>query len=241
MKRLNQVIVAEAQAKTSCQEQISKLHHLSSKEDLYSGLSKTYTPLKEEDEALPTEEKRIQVRAVEQIEAAKTAWKDLFDLTLSKDRGNCEAKADLIIDGGVILSGVPVTYLLFLEKRVTDILTFLKNIPVLNEAYDWELGVGGIYRSNEVKTHRTKKVQRGLVLHPPTDKHPAQTQLIVEDVVVGHYHTQHTSGALPHDQKKDLVKKAEKVLRAVKEAREKANIAEAPEADTSPLMDYIFG
>ena len=44
----------------------------------------------------------------------------LFDVTLTKDTANCTARADVKIGDSVLLPAVPVTYLLFLEKQLTD-------------------------------------------------------------------------------------------------------------------------
>lgn len=49
----------------------------------------------------------------------------LFDVTATKDWANCEARADVTVDGWVLVSAVPVSCLLFLEKRLTDIYAFV--------------------------------------------------------------------------------------------------------------------
>jgi hypothetical protein len=41
----------------------------------------------------------------------------LFDVTPTKDWANCEARADVKVDGRVLVPDVPVAYLLFLEKQ----------------------------------------------------------------------------------------------------------------------------
>jgi hypothetical protein len=36
----------------------------------------------------------------------------------------------------------------------------------------------GLWVTEPIQTHRTKKVQKPIVLYPPTTEHPVQTQLI---------------------------------------------------------------
>ena len=37
-----------------------------------------------------------------------------------------------------LLTGVPVTYLLFLDKKLVDMLTFVRKLPVLADEHEWE-------------------------------------------------------------------------------------------------------
>lgn len=240
-RKLNQVIAAEAQARAATSGKIGQLAALSGRSELYNGLTKTYTPLNESDpDSLPPDEKKAQMLVSEQLRLAREAWADLFDLTFVKDSGNCNAKADVKIDGKTVLSDVPVTYLLWLEKQMGQILLFCRALPQLDEAHDWTEGANGLYRSNKVKTHRTKKVQRPIVMYDATPEHPAQTQLITEDIVVGHYETQYVSGAMPFPRLRALVTRIERALRAVKEAREEANTQEVVNRTAEPLLDYLF-
>jgi hypothetical protein len=167
---------------------------------------------------------------------------ELLDITAQKDFANCSARANVVIDGQTILSQAPVTYLLFVEKQLTDLRTLVGKLPVLSNDENWKLDeVAGLYKTDDIVTNRTVKVQKPLVLYPATDKHPAQTQLVTEDVTAGSWNTVKQSGAIPADRRTALLDRIERVLNAVKEAREEANGAEAPKvAAGNPLLGFIF-
>ena len=80
-----------------------------------------------------------------------------------------------------------------------------------------------MYKTQATLTSKTKKVQKPIVLYDATKEHPAQTQLITEDVVIGHWSTVKHSGALPMPKKKKILENIEKLNKAVKFAREEAN------------------
>jgi len=84
------------------------------------------------------------------------------------------ARADVVIDGQTIATDVPVTYLLFLEKQLVDLHTFVKKLPVLDAAESWVRDDStDSWRTEAVRTIRTKKVPRNHVKAEATDKHPA--------------------------------------------------------------------
>lgn len=89
-------------------------------------------------------------------------------------------------------------------------------------------------------TTKTKKEQRPIVLYDATDKHPAQTQLITEDVSIGTWKTVKQSGAIPVPRKKVLLERVDKLLKAVLVAREQANSVEATdECVGAAIMGYL--
>src|SRR5690606_21679245 len=107
------------------------------KPTLFEGISRTYQPLDEDGETQPAEKKNVQFKAHEAIAEARAALVDLFDVTATQDWANCEAKADVRVDNAKVLEQVPVTYLLFLEKQLTDLGTFVGTIPTLDSGETW--------------------------------------------------------------------------------------------------------
>lgn len=81
---------------------------------------------------MPPESTLVQVRAEDVLRDTASALTGLFDVTATKDRANCAARADITVGGRVLVSEVPVSYPLFLEKRLTDINTFVRKLPVLD-------------------------------------------------------------------------------------------------------------
>jgi hypothetical protein len=241
--KLCQVLAIEKGVKSRTASTVTGLYHKVQKGVLLNGLSKTYEPLNEDGVRYPPERQRVQVRADEVLRETQKALTELFDVTAQKDFANCAAKADITVDGQVVLSGVPVTYLLFLEKQLTDLKTLLSKIPTLDSAEDWSYDTAaGLFKSAPVVSTRTQKVQKPIVLYDATEEHPAQTQLISEDIVVGNWTTVKQSGALPADRKRTLRQRVEKLLESVKFAREAANSEEAEKVEVgAKVLNFVFG
>ena len=229
MQKLNQVIAVEKGVKAKVKADQTQVYQANDKPQLFEGFQKTYNPVREDGEKLPPENKRVQFNALELVREVGNRVTELLDITATKDFANCNAKADVVVDDVVVVKGAPVTFLLFLEKEVTDMRTFLAKLPTLDPAEEWALDAGsGFYRTPATQSIKTKKEQRPLVMYPATPAHPAQTQLITEDITVGTWTTTKLSGAVPDRVRKALVSRAEQLLNAIKKAREEANGVEAP-------------
>ena len=241
-QKLNQVVAIEKGVKSRVYAEITQLHKLNQKNELFNGFSKSYTPKDEDGECYPAENKKVQMFAGEAIKLFTENLAQLLDIEAVKDFANCNAKADVVIDGELLIEQAPTTYLLFLEKQINDIKTYIEKIPVLDPSDDWTEDVNsGLYKTATVSTHRTKKVQKPVVMYDATDRHPAQTTMITEDITVGYWNVIKQSGALPIPKIKKFLERIEKLSIAVKYAREQANgiNAENKEVGTR-LFRYIF-
>lgn len=240
--KLNQVLAIEKGVKSKAHGTVTQLYHQVQKPALLNGQSRVFTPLSEDDMKYPAESQRVQVKAADVLKGLQKTLTELFDVTAQKDFANCSARADVVVDETTLLENVPVTHLLFLEKQLTDIRTMVGKIPTLDEDTSWTFDANaGVYRSEATETTKTKKVQKPIVLYPATPEHPAQTQLVTEDVVVGHWTTVRQSGALPLDRKEELGERVTKVLEAVKFARESANSTDAERVGVgSKVFGFIF-
>lgn len=227
MTKLNQTIAIEKGIKSRVYGEITKLNKVAQKTALFDGFAKDYEPVSEGEISYPPEKQRVQQRASLLIQEAGEKLTELFDVTATKDYSNCSTSADVTVDGTVLLTGAPATYLLFLEKQLNDIHKFVDNMPTLDPSYDWTKDVNSdLYKTDSIKTARTKKTTKALLLAPATDKHPAQTDKITEDVIVGYWKATKLSGALPLPRKEELLTKIDRLRDAVKMAREEANNAE---------------
>lgn len=239
--KLNQVIAIEKGVKSRVYGELTNLNKVAQKPDLFNGLARTYQSKDDDGEKLPDERKRVQASATDLIRQFANAAAELMGVTARKDWTNCVAKADVVIDGKTIVTGAPVSYLLFLEKQLTDFHTFVGNVPVLDESESWTFDANsGLFKSDQTSTHRTKKVARAIVLYPATEQHPAQTQLISEDVIAGFWNQVKQSGAMPKPKKLALLAKTEGLLRAIKEAREAANSADVVVTPPVSVFDYLL-
>lgn len=240
--RLNQVLAIESDLKKRVYSELTELDKACRKAELLNGFISTYEPLAEDGERFPPEEKRVQYNAREVLQTIHKSLSELFDTEATKDFANCETKADIVVDGNKLMVDVPTTFLLFLEKQLKDLGTMVERIVELDTAESWRNDENdrGVHVSAPSKRHRTKKVQKGIVLYPATEEHPAQTQLITDDQIVGYVTTVKRSGAIPRELKRNLLRRIEKLTNAVKSAREEANTREVVRRDASPLLDYVF-
>ena len=242
MAKLNQILAIEKGLKTRVYAEFTELHNATQKPGLMNGFHKAYQPRDEEGETYPPESQKVQHNAAEVFERVATILTELFDITATKDWANCHAKADVVVDGQVLLKDVPATYILFLDKQLSDLMKFVSSICELDPGVDWRADPAtGQYRTEPQATQRTKKVQRPIVLYDATEHHPAQTQLITEDVIAGQWVTIKHSGALPAPRKKLLLARIERLSNAVKYAREQANAIEAPDQKLAKdVFAYLF-
>lgn len=228
MPKLNQIIAVEKSVKSRSFQELTEAHQALQKPTLLMGISRTYRPKDEEGEQLPPESTRVQAKAEEIVRRTARIMANLFDVTATKDWTNCEARADVVIGERVLLSDVPVSYLLFLEKQLVDLHTFVRKLPVLDASEGWTFDPSAdAYATEAVQTVRTKKIPRNHVKAEATEKHPAQVEVYYEDVTVGYWRTVKFSGALPAVRVAELLERVQRLQQAVKFAREEANGREA--------------
>lgn len=243
MTKLNQIIAIEKGTKTQSVRDLTDAHQALQKQALLSGISRSYRPRDEENgEKLPPEQTKVQIRAKDMIRKTADVMTKLFDITATKDIANCEARADVVVDGRVIIANAPVTYLLFLEKQLVDLHTFVKKLPVLDPSEEWHHdSTSNCWATDPAFGVRTKKVIRNHVKAEATEKHPAQVETYTEDVVVGEWKTIKFSGSLPQKEVDEFLARVEKLQEAVKFAREAANSVEVQDARIGKAaFDYVF-
>ena len=241
--KLNQLIAIVNGEKTKVQKNISELYKKIQHPELMVGISRKYTPVDDEGEKLPEEHKRIQFKAGEALEDAREIYGEMWDLVFSQDDANCKARADIVVDGVTILTNVPVTHLLYLEKQLTDLYTFVSKLPTLDPGEEWKYDTAiGCFACKPKDGIRTKKVPRNHVKAEATKEHPAQVEVYTEDVVIGYWKTFNYSAALETIQKVEILENIDKLKRAVKMAREEANSIEVSVSNISKnIFEYVFG
>lgn len=243
MPKLHQIIAIEEDQKNKTGSAVAALEREAAKPDTFNGLTRTYRPKDETGEPLPPEHKKVQADARKEIDKYVKAKSDLIDLTATKDYANMEARADIEIDGEVLLADVPVTNLLFLSKQLEQFRGYVEKLPVLDEAEDWKQDPStGQWRTEITTRHRTEKVVDFKTVAEATKEHPAQIAQLAKDVTVGYWDQTKLSAALPVPEKEALIAKVEALLNAVKLARGKANEVDAPRQKiASTLFEYVLG
>lgn len=243
MPKLNQIVAVVAGKKTRTEKEFGDLNKTLQKTELFSGLVRRYEPLEQGGEQLP-EETKLAVKSVRDIStSARKILTDIMDAVATQEWGNVSASADVKVNGSIVLPAVPITVLLYLEKQLNDLNTFVGNMPTLDPTERWTANTQtGDYTTPDVKTHRTKKIARPIVLYQATEQHPAQTQLIQEDILAGYWVTTKNSTAIPTTEKRDMLERIDKLIEAVRMAREEANSIDVEQKQIGDsVLNYIFG
>ncbi|MBL7497492.1 hypothetical protein I6A84_06280 [Frankia sp. CNm7] len=242
MTKLNQIIALEKGVKARASRELEELRASTQKDALLAGISRTYQPRDEDGDPLPPEGTKVQVRVEEVLARVSAVLTRLFDVVATKDIANGSARADVVVDGETLLRDVPVAYLLFLEKQLADLQSFLAKLPVLDPAEDWSWdSAAGVYRTPTTKTVRSRKVPKVLVKYEATEHHPAQTEVFTVDEPVGDWSTVKFSGALPAERRGQLLDRVIALGEAVKVAREAANQFDVTDQAYGKLVfDYLF-
>ena len=243
MAKLNQIIAVEKGIKSKVHSSLTEVHQNLQKPALLAGIARTYVPKDDEGDRLPAESTRVQLSGTESLKRVKLSLTALFDVTATKDYTNCVAKADVVVDGTTLVHAAPATYLLFLEKQLVDLHTFVKKLPTLDASETWSKDAStGMFATVPVETTRSKKVPRNHVKAEATDKHPAQVEVYHEDVIVGTWRTTKFSGALPVSEVNAMLERVEKLQAAVKFAREEAyNTLVVEQRVGESILSYVFG
>jgi hypothetical protein len=243
MPKLNQIIAIVNGKKTRTAGALTEVYHKLQKPALFEGLSRRYEPLEESGETFPDERKGVQYNAAQAIVEARVTLVDLWDAVATQDFTNCVAKADVVVDGVKVLEQVPVTHLLFLEKQLVDVGTFVSKLPTLDPGEKWSYDAAvDCYASEESRASKTKKTPRNHVKAEATDHHPAQVELWWEDVKVGEWKAIKFSGAISAKERNEMVARVQQLSEAVKIAREEANNVEAkPVKVADKMLAFVFG
>lgn len=183
----------------------------------------------------------LETAASEQVELATTVketleylfkhWAKAEDVIYQINSTNRNAVADLIYEGVVIATEVPVDELMGLEVRLTELRKVMHVMPTLAATSKWlqdeKAEKDGAWISESVETTtKTEKVVTPVVLYHATDKHPAQVEKLSTDKVVGTFSITKFSGAATSAQKAEVLTTIDNLIAAVKQARMRANQVE---------------
>jgi len=165
-----------------------------------------------------------------------------LDAMADKDVTNLDARANLIIDGETILAAAPATLLLGLENRLKALRPMYLAIPTLTPGRDWvpdtDKGVGVWRDANPSTRMRTEKQVQSRIVAPATVEHPAKVETWGGYTMIGKFTDQEWSGALSPAQKSAMLGRLDKLIREVKKARQKANMAKVQNVK---IGEAIFG
>lgn len=240
--KLNQLIAVLQSVKANANKGKTEVYQLTQKTALFQGLNRTYQPREEDGFVYPSESQKLTLKAEDLIEKFVQACSEFLDLAATQDYANTEAKASVSVEGETILSDVPVSHLLFLEKQLQDVKAFIASLPVLSIDKDWQHDPNrGCYVTSPKETVKTKKIADFVVAYEATEHHPAQIKEVTKDVVEGTWSLIEFSGALPQDRINLMLRRVELLQKAVIQAREEANSRDVQQRQVaSAIFGYLF-
>ena len=219
--------------------------------DHFDGFSKVYKANNEEgvyEEEQLTERKELVTTVDAKLRYVMAALKDQMDVRFQKDRTNCVAKADIIVNGTAITlaTDVPATTLLTLEDQLRELRSVIEVIPTLEPGIEWVPApdFGENIRITKIPqvTVRTKKQTMYKEVAKATDKHPAQVVTENVDVPFGKYTTVKFTGRISPAEKMRLMDRLEQLTIAVKQARARANETQVvPGTIADNLLTFVLG
>lgn len=223
---------------------------LADKRAIFEGMTKSNTIFDEEQQHLvaATERKEVQTTVPEQLFYLANELAAYWDCILQKEEANQRATANIIIDGHTIAEGVPAIVLLGMEKKLSTLLSTYNSIPTLDAAKTWTTAEGyakpNVFQLKHSEERQQTKVEKEFVtIAPATDRHPAQVVQQDKTTVIGKWTIDSFSGAISSHDKAEKLKRLTTLIRAVKQARMRANDIEVNSQLTfgKSLMDYING
>ena len=240
--RLHQLLSILTANRSKLEKEKTELYHLVQRPQAFQGLSKTYTPSDDDGFIYPSESKPLNQTVKDIIARLIEISSDFYDLAYQQDISNCTAKADIVVDEKTIAFQVPVSYLLFLEKQLTDLKTFIDKLPLRDISINWiDDNSRGFAVSEEKYTVKTKKITEFVVAYEATEHHPAQIKEVSNDIKEGIWTTTQLNGELSPQQHKLLKSKIQKLYNAVVLAREEANSIEVKkEKIADSLFNFLF-
>jgi len=158
---------------------------------------------------------------------------------------NQVAVGNIVIGNEVIATDVPATFLLGLESKLASIRdTIYKTIPTLQPGVLWiedeTMPSGVVKKKDPDEKFRTKKIRKNHVLALSTKEHPEQVEVYTEDVKVARILTDTWCSMYSSRQKAAVLARIDKLIRAVKKARQDANATKVKEVLIGDaLFNYI--
>jgi hypothetical protein len=222
------------------------LHTFKSKGHHFTETLTTFTPHGENATATTEQQSSLQSTVAKELDWLSGLWSKAIDAGYQIAEGDTRAVADIVLDDGTtIAKDIPALALLELEKRVGAMHELAQHIPTLDPAKgftpDRERGEH-IYKAREIRKTRTKKIPVRFVKAEATDKHPAQVDILSSDEPIGTILELEWSGLITPAQKSEILDRADRLRRAIKEARARANRVDV-KADLKigrTLLDFVF-
>lgn len=237
MGQLHQILAVEG-SKVALFKRVTEeaIKTFSGKENLFTGVNIVQESFIQDDKSADYQEYPdkvdnvpVQETVMDKLTYVLETCGEYFDVVAQKDDGNLSAKADIIVDGTVILDNVPATTLLFLENKLKVIRGVIESVKTREGAKEWKSypDKPNVMQTS-VSTDKIVKrpVEKFITVAPATDKHPAQVAKQVEQEPVAISKRTELTGLISSAEKHILMKKVDTLINATTQARQRANQVE---------------
>jgi len=247
MGKLHELLAVEQDLVKETKKVIHEAVEVFRRKELFEGIHKRLDMREEgrEAEEREAEEYReLTTTAGEILGAVWIAVGRYYDALIQKESANQEARADIVVGEKTLLEGLPATFLLGMETRLNALRVVYEAIPTLPPGTEWEKDEQkreGAWKAVRPSVKRkTEKVVRHKVLYDATPDHPAQIESWSVDEMIGTFTMEVWSGAVPQAEKLDKLVRLDKLIRAIKRARQRANTVEVKPLEVAKrLSEYI--
>lgn len=246
MAKLHEILAVESSLEKAANKLINESVKTLSKEALFSGMHRELHMFREEDKNSELSDTQVVTTTVdENLDYTNEPVAKWIDVVLQKDLANQEARADLEIDGKVVASNLPASFLLGLETKLQKYRVLLESVGTLPPGRVWkpadDYDRPGVYvDANQGVQLKTRRDPEFRVVAEATPEHPAQVKEVERVLDVGRYVTTVYSGKISPADKAARLTRLDKLLRAVKQARMRANNIDVKKAEVgTKILDYI--
>lgn len=242
MGKLHELLAVESDLKAAAQRSLSHMRGVfTDGVSRFVGQARKYQPLDETGETFADEVTVLATTVSDELATMRLAFGRWLDASIQKEVTNAGTLADVVVDGTVLIEGLPAPALLNLESKLAELRRAYAAIPTNDPAEQWRFDAQlGCYVSALRTTYKTKKTPRSHVAYEATSEHPAQVKIFNEDIRVGTWTTIVHSGGLAPAGKQHLLDRIDVLARAVKTARQRANSIDAEVIRVANvLFDYI--
>lgn len=249
MAKLHELIACESDLRGNAQRVRLEAIETFGRRERFEGHIKTlamFDEARSNENAAGSENVAVTTTVGAKLDYVKDPIGRYLDACLQKEATNQTAKADLVLeDGTVIAAGVPATALLGLETKLKEIRQMYEAIPTHKPGVEWAadpaLGEGIFRAVHPEVTNKTEMSCTPIILAPATDKHAAQVRAVDTQKPVGAYTKISFTGTVSPAWKSEKLAKIDLLIRAAKQARQRANEAEVVKATWAEKLFGFIG
>lgn len=231
---LHEILAIEQEVKANAERARTQLiETFRTKQSHFTGIRRTFRPFAVDEGGNEAGGERLEAETQlaktvpEQLDLVLREVGKALDMGMQLDEANTRAKADIVVDDQVLLSDVPATFLLQLERRLRELRAVFKEIPCFDPVRLWSADPAAdkkhVLRAEPVTTIRKQRVRKYNVMVEATKEHPAQVDIVEVDEPVGEIRSYEWTGMLSTGRKTALLEQLDRLLAAVKQARSRAN------------------